>query len=949
MSNLAAKHTRLKKLVGGNREVMGYEETFGMPREEAQYVTMPNKWIRRILGQIEFAIRLSGANEGQFDGAIGAALDYLMDCMQEDGVLTKAACLKAEEMLLPLQPAAKEYSLILAAHAHIDMNWMWGWQETVAATLATFRTMLNLMDEYPDFCFSQSQTSVYKIVEDYDPELMERIKQRIQEGRWEVTATAWVETDKNMPNTESLLRHIKYTRDYMQEKWGVDPDSLEVDFSPDTFGHSAFVPEINNYGNVKYYYHCRGLDGDNALYRWRAPSGKEVLVYREQYWYNSGITPKIGAGLIDISRRSGGLKTGLIVYGVGDHGGGPSRRDVERAMEMMQWPVFPALRFGTVREFFHIAESVREKLPVVDHEMNFTFPGCYTTQSRLKLANRRCEAQLVDAENISALANKTTGATFAPRQFESAWQKVLFTHFHDILTGSCVQDSREHAMGLFAEAMAVANTQHANATRRLAEQIDTSFIVTDGIPADSQSEGAGVGYGLSSFTGVPSPERGAGRTRIFHIFNPSAHDRTEPVEITVWDWVGDMRYIRLEDSKGEELSFQLLDSSLQQYWDHKYFRFLVDATVPALGYTTVVLRETDPEEYRIYYQGSERTNKETANFVLENEHLRAEFDYKNGEMISFIDKSSGSELLCKCGAGLRYIETESDSSSAWNIGRYTHIEPMEQMVRIHALPAGDLRQGFEMEQKIKNSTVKATVTLDKHAKAVTYHYEIDWHEVGLRTTPVPVLAYVAPLGYEAEQYLYDVPAGALYRKSQRIDVPALQYASAVKAGGKSLALVTNCKYGYRGADNTLTATLINATHNPDPYPERGIHKITLSVAVEDACPKAMEELATDINHGMSYQPVVAHKGTLPAESALLRFESDTAVLSSVSLAKDGSLLVRAYETCGKPGCAKVTLGFNAKEAQLVDLSERVTGEAKAEGNTVCFELAANSLACVKIS
>ena len=181
---------------------------------------------------------------------------------------------------------------------------------------------------------------------------MERMKARIAEGRWEITASAWVETDKNMPTTESLLRHIKYTKNYLHDSWGVDPRSLEVDFSPDTFGHSANVPEIDLFGGVKYYYHCRALNGDGALYRWRGISGRELLVYREQYWYNSAITPHIGAGLIDISRRCAGLKTGLIVYGVGDHGGGPTRRDVETAIGMQNWPIYPRVEFGTLPRIF---------------------------------------------------------------------------------------------------------------------------------------------------------------------------------------------------------------------------------------------------------------------------------------------------------------------------------------------------------------------------------------------------------------------------------------------------------------------------------------------------------------------------------------------------------------------------------------------------------------------
>ena len=176
MSNvLTEKFIRLKTAVGGNREVMAYEDTFGMTKEEQAHITRPNQWNTRILSELEFALNLR--EDGAFDEAIGRALDLLLKAMEEEGVLSNAVCQKAEGLLEPLQQEAKNYQLILAAHAHIDMNWMWSYPETVAATLATFRTMLTLMEEYPDFHFSQSQAAVYEIVEKYDPDMMEEIKQ----------------------------------------------------------------------------------------------------------------------------------------------------------------------------------------------------------------------------------------------------------------------------------------------------------------------------------------------------------------------------------------------------------------------------------------------------------------------------------------------------------------------------------------------------------------------------------------------------------------------------------------------------------------------------------------------------------------------------------------------------------------------------------------------------
>ena len=166
---------KLKTSIGGNREPYHYEESFGMPLEEKMHITVPNRYNKRIISELEFAIRLNEVNDNQFDTCIQMALDYLLEKMELDGVLTASVCKEAEQMLMPCVKVAKEYKLILAGHAHIDMDWMWSYHETVAITLSTFRTVLNLMKQYPEFCFSQSQASVYKIVEEYDEELKEEI------------------------------------------------------------------------------------------------------------------------------------------------------------------------------------------------------------------------------------------------------------------------------------------------------------------------------------------------------------------------------------------------------------------------------------------------------------------------------------------------------------------------------------------------------------------------------------------------------------------------------------------------------------------------------------------------------------------------------------------------------------------------------------------------------
>ena len=917
MSRIAEKFTRLKTRIGGNRERTGYEETFGMPKEEVWHITPASADHVRIISEAEYAMHLSEYEGGRFDDTVEKAIDFLLQELDQQGALTKAACSRAEEMLLPMRDAARSYEVILASHAHIDMNWMWSFDETVAITLSTFRSILNMMEDYPDYCFSQSQGAVYRIVEEYDPGMMEEIRRRIREGRWEVNAAAWVETDKNMPSTESLLRHILYTREYLQKVWGVQ--DFDVDFSPDTFGHSLQIPEINSFGRVKYYYHCRGNDTDQVLHRWQAPGGSEVMVYREPNWYNGAITPKVGTCLFEVVKKTSGLRTTLAVYGVGNHGGGPTRRDITRAKDMMDWPVFPAIRFGTFRDYFHAAEKIRGRLPAVTGEMNFVSPGCYTTQSRIKRGNRHLENALLDTEAVSALASLRGGFVPSAEKMKEAWRKVLFTHFHDILTGSCVQDSREHAMGLYQEAKAQADAQMSLAFRSLCSQIDTSAAVPDPDTSDTQSEGAGGGYGISFLTGVPGTERGSGLVRVFHLFNTRPYPREQAVEIRVWDWLGDLKRMQFQNVRGENLPFQLLDTELQNYWDHRYVRVLVQAEIPAFGYTTVILSQKEQETYPVYLQNGPRSAGVYDDRVLENRFLRAEISAVSGRIVSLVDKSTGAELLAEGqSAGLSLLETERSTSSAWSIGRTVREETIDRCLEMRAVTDGPVRQSVSARFSMGASEALLTYFLDMDAQAVGVDIHADWHGAGKET--VPVLRYEVPLRKNCESYRFDVPAGSVIRPPRKNDVPGLQYAMALDESGKGrgLILISDSKYGYRAEKERLSLTLINSSVSPDPYPERGIHDVRAWIgAVSDDAGEA-ERLATDLNRGLIYQSAAIHGGTLPPEDSLMDIQGDGTEITSVA-AENHELIIRGYESKGKKTKLDIHLAVPGESARRTDL------------------------------
>lgn len=943
----AAYERRLRQLLGAE------------PRSywEEKVTSKYGYWGERILAQLFFAHEMSKAKDGVFAGDIEKALTYVEGKLTEEGAIVRETTLQAERMLAGLTEAAKRYEVICAAHAHIDMNWMWSWDETVSVTLDTFRTMLDLLKEYPDFTFSQSQASIYRIVEQYAPDMLAEIKKYVSEGRWEVTASHWVEADKNMPNGESLSRHLLYAKRYLSQLFDLDPDSLNIDFEPDTFGHSLNVPDILASGGVRYYYHCRGNEAP-ILYRWEAPSGRSVVVYREPIWYNDNIQSSLGSYVPDICSRTG-LTTCLKVYGVGDHGGGPTRRDLERLKDMNGWPIYPNLRFGTYREYFEQVETIADTLPVRRGEQNFIFDGCYTSQTRIKTANRVGEAVLNEAEAFSAIAGVETGAAYPKAQYEEAWRNVLFNQFHDILPGSGVIETREHAMGLFQQTMAIANTGRKLALERIAAEIDTSALIGDGDKL-TVSEGAGVGYGTRAFK-ITQVERGRGGTRIVHLFNPSASDREEVVEIVLWDWKSPIPTLTVRDGAGRPVPSQIVDQGFNVYWGHDFIRILAYAKAPAYGYATYTVTEGEAK-VRPYPASEPRTDEPEA-YVLENERLQVAFDPCDATVRSMVLKATGEQLVDAARpAGLfRLIQEDPEKAmTAWRVGRYMEVDNLHRGVKIRKGVWGDLRKSLHLEMTFGRSLLRATVSLDKGSALLRYEVECDWHEIGVPGQRVPQLNFLWPLAASSPAYRYDVPHGVVEREPLSHDVPANSFMSSVPqdAAASSVMLVTGSKYGFRGTDDALAVSLIRSSYDPDLHPELGNHhRFAFAICVPEADGNGGAlEAARRFNHPLSVLSGTAHPGTRPLDASFLRLTSGTAVVSAVKMPEEESgakaWIVRAYETEGSGTTVRLQLPSAVAEACLVDANERRIADAAAvriEADGIAFELPAHASASIRLT
>lgn len=878
----------------------------------------PGYWSTRAVVQLRYMEELLKSNLIENGEAVTYAVDRLYEIYCGEGSLCKSAVLAWEaECLEGARNVAKSLRVDCIGHAHIDMNWQWGYDETVMVTLDTFRTMLQLMREYPEMVYLQSQASVYRIVEQYAPQMLDEIKQAIKAGQWEVVATTWVEADKNLSSGESMSRHLLYTRQYLKKLLDLEDGDFLLDFEPDTFGHPLQTPTILASGGVKYLYHCRG-EKERSLYRWESPSGARITVLREPEWYNAPIEWDSFLYIPQYCSQHG-INRMCHVFGVGDHGGGVTRRDLERIRDMTTWPCMPNIGFGKLKNFFEYIEQL--DLPVVFGERNFVFDGCYTTQTRIKKENRLAEEGLYHAEALNAFSALQGCYAYEPKAFREAWQKVLFNQFHDILPGSGVMATREHAMGAYQEAMACVGARSSAALRALASCVNTKAVLPVADPlTDSISEGAGVGCGTDCGRFTTSSGVTGGRERLYQVFNTTQYEWNGLVELTAWDWAFAPERAEVCDDRGQVLPHVLLDEEPLHYWAHRYFRILVACNVPAFGYRTLCIRENDIAP-PVPVKADPRLDAPVDNVILENNCIRVELDKSTLRIRSLRDKKTGEELLCagKTG-GLDYVvEDDSSGMTAWRIGRYMSQKNAVSNIHLTGVLEHPLRSSISFCGQIEHSQVNVDMWLDKDSRTLHMKVRCKWLEIGRPGMGIPQLAFSLPLKSSCESFTCDTPYSVAERIPHDYDVPALHFACA-----SGVMLTTDCKYGFRCTKDTLSVTLIRSSFDPDDLPEVSNHDFTIGVCVPENNAKAtlLRESAS-----FAYSPLVVatmpHEGVLPPSGTMMGIEGNVQI-SAVKLAEDGSenMIVRMVSMADDDQLVALTLPGRPNQAWTVDVHEK---------------------------
>jgi len=911
--------------------------------------------LERFLSEAEFAAglsRLYPSRAGRWGRLIERACGLVGEAIasgKSDRI--GRAVNSAEEVLAPIGKTAKRYTIHCVGHAHIDMNWQWSWPETVAVTNDTFITVLKLMDEFPDFCFSQSQASVYEIARDHNPELFDQIRRRVAEGRWEVTAAHWVEGDKNLASGESLARHLLYTRRFFAEHFGLEPQDVPIDWEPDTFGHACTIPTIVAAGGVTRYYLCRGGRGERpAVFWWRGPDGSRVLVYLDRSWYNDHIGPHNVKTMLDFCEQTG-LTDWMCVYGVGDHGGGPTRRDLARCGELNRWPIFPNFRFSTTGQYYSILEKRGDELPVFDGELNFEFTGCYSSQSAIKQANRLAENQLEEAEAAAVLAHRIVGRHYPDDDLREAWINTLFGHFHDILPGSGVRATREYQLGLLQKTLATTGMVKTHSLRAMAEAVDTSFSGDQDActcPLGSGSRAFGAGVGRGAWLGeISSASHAADGWRAFVVFNPTTWKRTEVVTVSVWDFDssgedGDERdfVVRLPD--GRVIPAQVISKG--HYWGHDYVDLAFPVSVGPLGYYACVIERGKAEGFdrgvwsSSTFSGDAGERRFVGGCGMENEHLSVAFDKLTGGIISLVDKGTGRDLAdgSQPMGVLEYVLERAGAMSAWVIGDTQRCVCPLELESFGPGLSGPNVASVVAKLKVNESTISVTYTLRADEPWLEIDVSAMWVERGGSEVGTPSLRMRFPLALSNARGRYEVPFGSIERDLNcGEEVPSLRWAD---VSGKVLGtnatagctLVNDCKYGHSLDGSTLRLTLIRSSYEPDRLPEIGEHTIRMGLIPRGgrAAVADLSRLGASFNHRLEVVSTDIHKGTLPARgAAIMSVRPANVIVSCVKKTeKEDALMFRLFETDGKAATAKVRLddALLGKVTEVVeaDLLER---------------------------
>ncbi|MDR3312941.1 MAG: alpha-mannosidase [Oscillospiraceae bacterium] len=773
-------------------------------------------------------------------------------------------------------------------NAHLDPIWLWRWQEGCNEALQTFRSALDRMEETPGFVFTCSSAYYYRWVEEIDPAMFAEITQRVREGRWVPVNGWWVQPDCNMPSGEGFARQALYSQLYYQEKFG---RICKTGYNVDSFGHNAMLPQLLRQGGMNAYVMMRpGLhenpDAPQNAFWWESPDGSRVMTYRLPQGYGCDGTENVDRAANFLRERGEELGHGLMLfYGVGNHGGGPTKADIAFLEEKMQQDGFEQLQFSSPDAFFEDVCATPLELPVWRDDLQHHASGCYSATSMVKQLNRRGEQELFFAEAWDTAAAKQFGSAPQTAALAEAWRDVAFNQFHDIFCGCSIREAYDDVRDSMGHACTIAARAANNAVLRFSRGIDTWV---EGVAAPTREV---------RHRGIPKEF-----PRPVVVFNALSFARKIPVRV--------LEASRLvEDSNHQPVVFQNVRASRFDGPDPLDTLFLAD--VPPLGYALFWLwigREPEAAP------PTGATGGQTADgrFFLENEALYAEFCPTTGGVAKLVDKTAGRTVTGAKPLAVPTVINDIEADTwAHGIFKFHDIKGTMELLSLELLESGPCRALVQAKYRFGNSTLLQNFALAAGQKKLEVECKALWSE------PFTMLKLPLPLEGSAPVSTYEIPNGYLKRPCNGEEEPGLNWADCTltDANGQrhGIAVMSDSKYSYDCPETELRLTalrnVIFADHNASRparefnFTDEGLQRFTYAIYPHEG--EAEQSDVTREAASLNNVPTVVqesyHAGKLPAVGSFLSIDEPNILATAYKLCEDGSgdLILRCYETLGK--------------------------------------------------
>jgi len=766
-------------------------------------------------------------------------------------------------------------------HTHIDVAWLWDIEQSRHKAVRSFSTVCDLMDRYPEYRFMSSQPVLYEFVKEDEPELYERIKQFVAQGRWEVEGGMWVEADCNISGGEALARQFLYGQRFFEEEFG---KRSRVLWLPDVFGYSAALPQLMKLCGIDYFMTTKiSWNEYNKMpydtFSWKGIDGTSVLTHfspvRDYYSTN------IGEGhhrhsdhyttytsLMNPSEIAGGWKRFmqkgldehfLVLYGYGDGGGGPTSEMLERAKRMsVPMPLTPVVKQEFARPFFEkLDERVgKDKhLPVWSGELYLEYHrGTYTSQGRTKRYNRKAELALRKAE-LRCVQSQTD----CKQVLDEVWHDVLTLQFHDILPGSSIHKVYEDSDMMYGRCFEKLGGIMNKTEKKLLEDESDSLCV----------------------------------------FNDLDFCRDDMVEFKTEKPVGS-----LVDETGRSWPVQKLGEG--------YI-----ARVEGLAPFAASNFRMSPEVYGEKLLSVDREGFDTPFYS-------GRFD-EAMRIVSLYDKRAGREL-CRDGKALNRLvcyECKPHNYDAWDINIYhdRRYWEIDNVVNVEPLGSGSVFAGLRVTWGYMSSTITQDIIFYADSPRIDFKTHASWVE------QTYVVKSHFPLDVFHTDIRCDIQYGNVSRPTcrntswdvARFEVCAHKWVD-ISESDYGVALLNDCKYGHGASDDELTLTLLKTSHYPDKTGDVGEHEFAYALFPHQGDWRQAGVISEAYKFNI---PAEAVCGTRSKDTkSLIKLEGEGTVIETVKAAEDGNgTVVRLYECFGGRRTIKLCPGFEFERADIVNVLE----------------------------